>query len=232
MAAAARAAAARAAAARAAGARAAATAVGPHPYCHPHRRRFATALGRRRCLHLLHLLHRTRCHLHRYPHRRRRPRRCVCREDHSSAYFTAGVRTRRWLLMASCAYGCTHSLRAVPTKPNNALVEPQRAAPRFRAAFQVCCAGAPGFSIRSRRTAGVRAHDTESSRALLWALLHASARVGSPRVLAPAAALNARAPPRRTGVTVIGDACAEDHSGAPPPACAHGDGSSCAGKCT
>ena len=45
----------------------------------------------------------------------------------------------------------------------------------------------PGISIRSRRTAGVRAHDTESLRALLWALTHASARVVSLRVLAPAA---------------------------------------------
>ena len=98
------------------------------------------------------------------------------------------MRARPRLLVPANACVCTHSLRMVPTKSENALLSPHARRStlscRFPGRF---VPPPPGISIRSRRTVGVRAHDTESLRALLWALIHASARVVSLRVLAPAA---------------------------------------------
>ena len=99
------------------------------------------------------------------------------------------MHARPRLLVPANARVCTHSLRAVPTKPENTLLSPhaRRTTLSYRLPSRFV-PPPPGISIRSRRTAGVRAHDTQSSRALLWTLLHASARVGSLRELAPAAA--------------------------------------------
>ena len=115
----------------------------------------------------------------------------ACAEDHSSASPPACAHGdgSSWLSTVHMA-ALTACARYQPS-PITRWLSPTRAAPRFCAAFQVgLCgrAGLAGFSIRRRRTAGVRTHDTESSRTLLWALLHTSARVGSLRVLAPAVA--------------------------------------------
>ena len=80
---------------------------------------------------------------------------------------------------------------------------------------------------RKRKAAAVWADLGESSRALLRESLRASAHVGHLRARAPAAA-RVREPRREADGHHRHRrcVCAEDHKSAPPPACAHGDGSS------